>query len=75
MMSSALNTPRGQCLSLSDLSLSLICLFLSLSSVSLDFADSGSVSGVQAVGVEMCECPWGYSGTSCEVSTSLLRYC
>ncbi|XP_073344237.1 laminin subunit alpha-1 [Pagrus major] len=38
-----------------------------LSSVSLDYADSGSVSGVQAVGVEMCECPWGYSGTSCEV--------
>ncbi|XP_030253759.1 laminin subunit alpha-1 isoform X2 [Sparus aurata] len=38
-----------------------------LSSVSLDFADSGSVSGVQAVGVEMCECPWGYSGTSCEM--------
>ncbi|KAM8731402.1 laminin subunit alpha-1 isoform 1-T1 [Acanthopagrus schlegelii] len=38
-----------------------------LSSVSLDFADSGSVSGIQAVGVEMCECPWGYSGTSCEL--------
>ncbi|KAI3355620.1 hypothetical protein L3Q82_018448 [Scortum barcoo] len=37
-----------------------------LSSVSLDFADSGSVSGVQAVAVETCECPWGYSGTSCE---------
>ena len=63
------------CLSLTCLSLSLICLFLSLSSVSLDFADSGSVSGIQAVGVEMCECPWGYSGTSCEVSNLLLRYC
>uniref|UniRef100_A0A8P4GKR4 Laminin, alpha 1 n=1 Tax=Dicentrarchus labrax TaxID=13489 RepID=A0A8P4GKR4_DICLA len=37
-----------------------------LRSVSLDVADSGSVSGVQAVAVEMCECPWGYSGTSCE---------
>ncbi|XP_076577630.1 laminin subunit alpha-1 [Chaetodon auriga] len=37
-----------------------------LSSVSLDFADSGSVSGIQAVAVETCECPWGYSGTSCE---------
>ncbi|XP_071340289.1 laminin subunit alpha-1 [Trachinotus anak] len=37
-----------------------------LSSVSLDVADSGSVSGVQAVAVETCECPWGYSGTSCE---------
>uniref|UniRef100_A0A4W6ED91 Laminin subunit alpha-1 n=1 Tax=Lates calcarifer TaxID=8187 RepID=A0A4W6ED91_LATCA len=37
-----------------------------LSSVSLDIADSGSVSGVQAVAVETCECPWGYSGTSCE---------
>ncbi|XP_054478572.1 laminin subunit alpha-1 [Anoplopoma fimbria] len=37
-----------------------------LSSVSLDAADSGSVSGRQAVAVEMCECPWGYNGTSCE---------
>ncbi|KAG7222970.1 hypothetical protein INR49_029192 [Caranx melampygus] len=37
-----------------------------LSSVSLDVADSGSTSGVQAVSVETCECPWGYSGTSCE---------
>ncbi|KAM7369500.1 hypothetical protein PAMP_010819 [Pampus punctatissimus] len=37
-----------------------------LSSVSLDIADSGVVSGVQAVAVETCECPWGYSGTSCE---------
>ncbi|XP_027137087.1 laminin subunit alpha-1 isoform X2 [Larimichthys crocea] len=37
-----------------------------LRSVSLDFADSSSVSGVQAVAVETCECPWGYSGTSCE---------
>uniref|UniRef100_A0A3Q3N9Y2 Laminin subunit alpha-1 n=1 Tax=Mastacembelus armatus TaxID=205130 RepID=A0A3Q3N9Y2_9TELE len=38
-----------------------------LSSVSLDVADSGSASGVQAVAVEICECPWGYSGTSCEM--------
>ncbi|XP_072235081.1 laminin subunit alpha-1 [Leuresthes tenuis] len=37
-----------------------------LSSVSLDVTDSGSGSGVQAVAVEICECPWGYSGTSCE---------
>ncbi|XP_069368064.1 laminin subunit alpha-1 isoform X2 [Paralichthys olivaceus] len=37
-----------------------------LRSVSLDVADSGSVSGIQAVAVETCECPWGYSGTSCE---------
>nr|XP_046227110.1 laminin subunit alpha-1 [Scatophagus argus] len=37
-----------------------------LNSVSLDFADSGSVFGVPAVAVEACECPWGYSGTSCE---------
>ncbi|KAM6908341.1 laminin subunit alpha-1 [Lycodopsis pacificus] len=37
-----------------------------LGSVSLDVADSGSVSGRQAVAVETCECPWGYSGTSCE---------
>uniref|UniRef100_A0A3Q1IEZ3 Laminin subunit alpha-1 n=1 Tax=Anabas testudineus TaxID=64144 RepID=A0A3Q1IEZ3_ANATE len=33
---------------------------------SLDVADPGSGSGVQAVAVETCECPWGYSGTSCE---------
>ncbi|XP_015258513.1 PREDICTED: laminin subunit alpha-1-like, partial [Cyprinodon variegatus] len=37
-----------------------------LSSVSLDGADSGSGSGLQAAAVEMCECPSGYSGTSCE---------
>ncbi|KAG8009698.1 Laminin subunit alpha-1, partial [Nibea albiflora] len=43
-----------------------------LRSVSLDFADSSSVSGVQAVAVETCECPWGYSGTSC-VSPRLLQ--
>ncbi|XP_054863033.1 laminin subunit alpha-1 isoform X2 [Amphiprion ocellaris] len=38
-----------------------------LHTVSLDAADSGSVSGVPAVAVENCECPWGYNGTSCEV--------
>ncbi|KAM4543486.1 laminin subunit alpha-1 [Fundulus diaphanus] len=37
-----------------------------LSVVSLDVTDSGSGSGVRAVAVETCECPWGYSGTSCE---------
>ncbi|KAM9775357.1 laminin subunit alpha-1 isoform 2-T2 [Syngnathus typhle] len=37
-----------------------------LVSASLDVADSWSVSGVRAVAVETCECPWGYSGTSCE---------
>ncbi|XP_076014482.1 laminin subunit alpha-1 [Genypterus blacodes] len=37
-----------------------------LSTVSLDVADSVSESGVQALAVETCECPWGYSGTSCE---------
>ncbi|XP_068437392.1 laminin subunit alpha-1 isoform X2 [Clinocottus analis] len=41
-----------------------------LSSVSLDITDSGSVSGRQAVAVETCECPWGYSGTSCEACLS-----
>ncbi|XP_067342410.1 laminin subunit alpha-1 isoform X1 [Channa argus] len=34
---------------------------------SLDVADPGSGLGVQAVAMEMCECPWGYSGTSCEM--------
>uniref|UniRef100_A0A3P8WGE8 Laminin subunit alpha-1 n=1 Tax=Cynoglossus semilaevis TaxID=244447 RepID=A0A3P8WGE8_CYNSE len=37
-----------------------------LSSVSLTIADAASVSGAPAVAAEMCECPWGYSGTSCE---------
>ncbi|XP_029004531.1 laminin subunit alpha-1 [Betta splendens] len=37
-----------------------------VSSGSLDVADSTSGSGVQAVSVETCECPWGYRGTSCE---------
>ncbi|XP_061661394.1 laminin subunit alpha-1 [Syngnathoides biaculeatus] len=37
-----------------------------LAFVSLDVADSQSASGVQAVAMETCECPWGYSGTSCE---------
>ncbi|XP_030612396.1 laminin subunit alpha-1 [Archocentrus centrarchus] len=37
-----------------------------LSSVSLDVGDPISHSGVRAVAVETCECPWGYSGTSCE---------
>uniref|UniRef100_A0A8D3CEN7 Laminin, alpha 1 n=1 Tax=Scophthalmus maximus TaxID=52904 RepID=A0A8D3CEN7_SCOMX len=37
-----------------------------LSRVSLDVGNSQSVSGIQAVAVETCECPWGYSGTSCE---------
>ncbi|KAK7893585.1 hypothetical protein WMY93_022737 [Mugilogobius chulae] len=34
--------------------------------VSLDIADPMSVSGDKAVAVETCECPYGYSGTSCE---------
>uniref|UniRef100_A0AAV2LC06 Laminin subunit alpha-1 n=1 Tax=Knipowitschia caucasica TaxID=637954 RepID=A0AAV2LC06_KNICA len=37
-----------------------------LGSVSLDVADPMSVSGHKAVAVETCECPFGYSGTSCE---------
>ncbi|KAM9332589.1 laminin subunit alpha-1 [Pholidichthys leucotaenia] len=37
-----------------------------LSSFSLDMANPHTVSGSQLVAVEMCECPWGYSGTSCE---------
>ncbi|XP_072306440.1 laminin subunit alpha-1 [Eucyclogobius newberryi] len=34
--------------------------------VSLEMADPTSVSGNKAVAVETCECPYGYSGTSCE---------
>lgn len=41
----------------------------------MDFADSSAVSGRQAVAVETCECPYGYSGTSCEVSTRFHVLC
>uniref|UniRef100_A0A665TLL1 Laminin, alpha 1 n=1 Tax=Echeneis naucrates TaxID=173247 RepID=A0A665TLL1_ECHNA len=41
-----------------------------LRSVSLDVADSASLSGLHAVAVETCECPWGYSGASCEACLS-----
>lgn len=41
--------------------------------MSLTIADAASVSGAPAVAAEMCECPWGYSGTSCEVSVSLKK--
>ncbi|XP_019897237.3 laminin subunit alpha-1 isoform X2 [Esox lucius] len=39
---------------------------LRLSAVSLDVADINAASPIQALNVEQCECPWGYSGTSCE---------
>lgn len=44
-----------------------VSVYHSLSSVSLDIGDASSHSEVQALAVERCECPWGYSGTSCEV--------
>lgn len=50
---------------------------LSLQSVSLDVADPDQGVGSPSVAVENCECPWGYSGTSCEVrlvSCLLLHY-
>ncbi|KAK0150257.1 Laminin subunit alpha-1 [Merluccius polli] len=34
--------------------------------ISLDIADPNSANRLEAVAVETCECPWGYSGTSCE---------
>uniref|UniRef100_A0A3P8YRH4 Laminin, alpha 1 n=1 Tax=Esox lucius TaxID=8010 RepID=A0A3P8YRH4_ESOLU len=40
---------------------------LRLSAVSLDVADINAASPIQALNVEQCECPWGYSGTSCEI--------
>ncbi|KAM4605993.1 laminin subunit alpha-1 [Polymixia lowei] len=39
---------------------------LRLGKVSLDMADPNAANRRQAVAVEMCECPWGYAGTSCE---------
>ncbi|XP_066538803.1 laminin subunit alpha-1 [Hoplias malabaricus] len=43
---------------------------LRLSSVSLAVADPNSRGSVPAPDVEECECPWGYSGTSCEYCIS-----
>ncbi|XP_035271308.1 laminin subunit alpha-1 [Anguilla anguilla] len=39
---------------------------LRLKIVSLDMADPNAATPKHALGVEQCECPWGYSGTSCE---------
>uniref|UniRef100_A0A673Z2H1 Laminin, alpha 1 n=1 Tax=Salmo trutta TaxID=8032 RepID=A0A673Z2H1_SALTR len=43
---------------------------LRLSTVSLDMVDINSTNTVQARDVEQCECPLGYSGTSCESCSS-----
>uniref|UniRef100_A0AAY4A3J5 Laminin, alpha 1 n=1 Tax=Denticeps clupeoides TaxID=299321 RepID=A0AAY4A3J5_9TELE len=43
---------------------------LRLSTVSLDVANPDSTTHLQAKAVEQCECPWGYSGTSCEYCIS-----
>ncbi|KAL2085445.1 hypothetical protein ACEWY4_018765 [Coilia grayii] len=43
---------------------------LRLNQVSLDSASHNSSSSVQAISAEQCECPWGYSGTSCEYCIS-----
>ncbi|XP_019743054.1 laminin subunit alpha-1 [Hippocampus comes] len=37
----------------------------------LEAADPRSASGVRALAVETCQCPSGYGGTSCEVSSRL----
>uniref|UniRef100_A0AAR2LX45 Laminin, alpha 1 n=1 Tax=Pygocentrus nattereri TaxID=42514 RepID=A0AAR2LX45_PYGNA len=50
---------------------SVICSAM-LSSVSLAVADPTSRSSTPAPDVEQCECPWGYSGTSCEVGLQLV---
>lgn len=43
-----------------------------LATVSLDIADPISTRPHAASDVEQCECPWGYTGTSCEVRPGLL---
>uniref|UniRef100_A0A4W5KU69 Laminin subunit alpha-1 n=1 Tax=Hucho hucho TaxID=62062 RepID=A0A4W5KU69_9TELE len=43
---------------------------LRLSTISLDMVDINSTNTVQARDVEQCECPLGYSGTSCESCSS-----
>lgn len=46
-----------------------LCLFCNhrLSTVHMAVADPSSTSSDISPDVEQCECPWGYSGTSCEV--------
>uniref|UniRef100_A0A8C9VHE8 Laminin A chain n=1 Tax=Scleropages formosus TaxID=113540 RepID=A0A8C9VHE8_SCLFO len=39
---------------------------LRLSSVALETADAAVNNRTAARSVELCECPWGYAGTSCE---------
>ncbi|KAJ8374971.1 hypothetical protein SKAU_G00055510 [Synaphobranchus kaupii] len=39
---------------------------LRLRTVTLDMADPNATTPKHALGVEQCECPWGYFGTSCE---------
>ncbi|XP_062857847.1 laminin subunit alpha-2 [Trichomycterus rosablanca] len=45
----------------------------SLFSVSMEVASAESHSGVQARAVEVCNCPHGYSGTSCETCSEGYR--
>lgn len=40
-----------------------------LKSVSIEAADHASTGSKVASAVELCDCPPGYDGTSCEVST------
>lgn len=48
--------------------LSVLFLHSRLSGVSLEAADRFSTGQKYASAVEVCHCPPGYSGTSCEVS-------
>uniref|UniRef100_A0A8C1LL52 Laminin, alpha 1 n=1 Tax=Cyprinus carpio TaxID=7962 RepID=A0A8C1LL52_CYPCA len=56
-----------------------VCFVHRLSSVSLGVGDTNSGLSKIPLDVEQCECPWGYSGTSCEVRNhfrvTLSGYC
>lgn len=46
-----------------------------LSDVSLDTADETDTGGERSTSVEVCKCPNGYRGTSCEVRSYNILYC
>lgn len=43
-----------------------------LSDVSLDTADATETGGERSTSVEVCKCPNGYRGTSCEVRSNII---
>jgi len=50
---------------------SLISVTSRLDGVSIEAADHSSAGRKMASAVELCDCPPGYAGTSCEVSITI----